>query len=364
MLQDIDIRQLADLSGPERSFVSLYLSGPDALGSLADREQKICGLLAGEEVEREHFERTMEMIRSWIDEHPGADDQGRCVFGCWALEMVQGFDVPAPMPDRLWIGAGPYLRPLAELQDEYETFVVVAADSKASRIFLVTAEETELADRVRGDVKNKVKKGGWSQQRYARRRDKQLQHYAQEIVDALEELRREEDFRRIVLLGSEETMQEIVEAAPEPLAALIVAEKAIDLREGEEVLIDEAYTLYFEEERAAEQRLWERIRDEYFSHGRAVLGPTDVLKAALVGRVETAVILRDAKIAGTRCRDCENVVHGTPDTCQVCGSSSVFQVDLVNTVVRALEASSAEADFVDPLPGLDDAGGLAALLRY
>jgi len=89
-----------------------------------------------------------------------------------------------------------------------------------------------------------------------------------------------------------------------------------------------------------------------------------VLKAALNGRVESMIVTRDAKIKGTQCRDCENLVHGTPQTCQICGSKSVFEVDLVNEIVRHLHLTSAITDFVDPIPGLSKAGDIAAVVRY
>ena len=50
--------------------------------------------------------------------------------------------------------------------------------------------------------------------------------------------------------------------------------------------------------------------------------------------------------------------------CKFCGSEDVFAVDLVNELVELLALTSAEADFVDPIPGLSEAGEVAALLRY
>ena len=128
--------------------------------------------------------------------------------------------------------------------------------------------------------------------------------------------------------------------------------------------MDEAYALYFEAERDSERRLWERIRDEYFRGGLAVAGPDDVLRAALVGRVEAMIVTRDARFEGVRCRSCENLSSGRPERCPVCGSEGVFEVELVDALVRQLELTSAEAEFCDPIPGLSKLGDVAALLRY
>ncbi len=115
---------------------------------------------------------------------------------------------------------------------------------------------------------------------------------------------------------------------------------------------------------ALEERLWEQIKGAYLRGGRAVVGPEDVLKAAAVGRVEKMIVTRDAKLAGLRCRACENLSAGTPETCPVCGADDVFKVDLINELVELLAATSAETEFADPIPGLSEVGDVAALLRY
>ncbi|HEX2253319.1 MAG TPA: Vms1/Ankzf1 family peptidyl-tRNA hydrolase [Thermoanaerobaculia bacterium] len=362
MFQDIDLRQLAELEGPERAFLTLYLSGPDALGSLDSRAERIRTLLARSPDELEHFENSFELLRGWLGDHPPAG--AGCVFACWALDFVRGWPLEVGVEDRLWIGPHPFLRPLAELQEEYESFAVVAADNRASRIFLVASAVVSEEERVRGDVKNRVKKGGWSQKRYARRRENELMHYGKEVAEALEELGRDHDFSRLVLLGQPEATAAIEEALSEPLRAKVVARQAADVGETREALVEEAFELFFAEERQAEERLWDDIREEYLRGGLAAVGPTDVLKAALAGRAARVAVTRDAKIRGTRCKECENVVHGTPRNCQACGSKQVFEVDLVDEITQIITRTSAEMEFVDPIEELSEMGEMAALLRY
>ncbi len=363
MFNDIDLRELAAISGPERAFLSLYLSTPESLPTLKPRIETIRNLLADVPVELEHFEENLKLAETWLAEHTWTTD-GACIFVCWAMDFVRAFTLTASVPDFLWVGSSPYIRPLAELQDEYENFVVVAADNTASRIFFVTSAVADQDARIKGDVKNNVKKGGWSQKRYERRRSNELLHYAKEIVDVLTELDQRESFNRLFLVGSQETMTEIENALTPALAAKLAGKQNVDFSAGDDQIFDTAFDLSFAAERESEAQLWERIKGEYCRGGLAVTGPEEVLKAAAVGRVEKMAVTRDAKIPGTRCRDCENLLAGTPETCTVCGSSEVFKVDLVNELVELLALTSAEADFVDPIPGLSEAGEVAALLRY
>jgi peptide subunit release factor 1 (eRF1) len=363
MFNNIDLRELAQISGPERAFVSLYLADKDSYGGLKGRIDTIRALLKDDPAETEHFEENLKIVEKWLAEHVW-ETEGVCLFVCWALDYTQAFPLTVAVPDLLWVDSSPYIRPLAELQDEYENFVVVAADNTASRIFFVTSARADQDARIKGDVKNNVKKGGWSQKRYERRRVNELVHYAKEIVDVLTEMDQKEKFDRLFLVGSQETMVQIESALNPPLAAKLAGKQNVDFSAGDEQIFDTAFDLFFNAEREAEAKLWDKIKDEVCRGGLAVTGPEEVLKAAAVGRVEKIAVTRDAKLPGTRCRDCENLSSGSLTKCKICGSEDVFPVDLVNELAELAALTSAETDFVDPLPGLSEAGEVAALLRY
>jgi peptide chain release factor subunit 1 len=363
MFNNIDLRELAQISGPERAFVSLYLANPDSLNVLKARIDTIRALLSDNPAEAEHFEENLKIVEKWVSEHTWETD-GICLFVCWALDFVRAFPLTASVPDMIWVDSSPYIRPIAELQDEYENFVIVAADNTASRVFFVTSAKADQDARIKGDVKNNVKKGGWSQKRYERRRTNELVHYSKEIVDVLNELDQKEKFDRLFLVGSQETMVQIESALTAPLTAKRAGKQNVDFSAGDDQIFDASFDMFFAAEREAEAQLWEKIKGEYCRGGLAVTGAEEVLKAAAVGRVEKMAVTRDARIAGIRCRECENLAAVATDKCPVCGSPDVFKVDLVNELVELLALSSAEADFMDPIPGLSQAGDVAALLRY
>ncbi len=363
MFNNIDLRELAAVSGPERAFVSLYLTTPESFATLKPRVEKIRSLLADNAEELEHFEENLKLVDAWLAGHLW-ETEGVCLFVCWALDYVKAFPLTVKGPEFLWVDSSPYIRPLAELQDEYENFVVVAADNTASRIFFVTSARADQDARVKGDIKNNVKKGGWSQKRYERRRSNELLHYAKEIVDILTEMDQKESFSRLFLVGSQETLIELEAALTTPLTAKLAGRRSVDLSAGDDPIFEAAFEMVADAERESEGKLWDRIKEEVCRGGLAVTGADEVLKAAAVGRVEKMAVTRDAKIAGTRCRACENLLSDEMSKCRICGSDDVFKVDLVNELVELLALSSAEADFVDPIPALTEAGEVAALLRY
>jgi peptide subunit release factor 1 (eRF1) len=209
-----------------------------------------------------------------------------------------------------------------------------------------------------------VRKGGWSQQRYERRRDKELLHYAKEINDVLRDLVHTRKFDRIVLLGSQETLAKLQEELATDVAERVVGASTADLHAEEETLIKSAYELFFAEEREAEARLWERIQGAYLSDGLAAVGPKEVLDALVMGRAAELLVTRDAELTGTRCAACERVTAAEVERCPHCDDEQVFPVDLVEELVRQAELTSAPVEFSDPIPGLTGIGDVAVLLRY
>lgn len=359
---DLDLKHLADLEAPERAFLTVYVSDRAGAAALEPTFRSVRALLAGHDAEAEHFEQNLKLLEPLLDE-ASFESPSTVFFVCWALDVARAFPLTVAVPDKVWMGDAPYIRPLAELQDEYEDFAVAVVNNTDARVFLVRAAVAGDGSRVRGDVKNAVKKGGWSQKRYARRREKELDHYAADVAAALKRLYDEERFGRLVLLGTQEARRAVEENLPTALADRLVGERAVDVQD-EEAVLREAFAVYFEGERAEERALWDRIREGYLTGGLAVVGAQRTLEAAQAARVEVALVDRALDAAGTKCRDCEHTVFGTPTTCQRCGSRDLFGVDYVNALTEALAQTGADVDFTDGFDALAEVGGVGALLRY
>lgn len=364
--QSIDLRELAAIETEGRRVLSLYLPGQAARNEVEREIERLDAVV--DDADRELLQRNAAKALAWIDEE--APKEGPiCLFVADELDLCRGYVLAinkkrGNIPSVVRVGASPYLRPLAELQDEYETFAVVATDNRATRIFVVDSTIVDLESQVRGDVKNSVRKGGWSQKRYARRREKELSHYAKDVAEQLTAIVESESIRRIVFLGTEETIVEIRNELPQHIAERDIGSSPADLHEERHVWMSEAFDLYFEEEREEEHRLWDRIRGEYMGGGPAAVGPDEVLVAATAGRVDEVIVTRSVDFVATRCNECQNVSHGQKKACPFCKSEDTVESDFVNELTRAVELTSASIEFSDEIPGLTKVGHVAALLRY
>lgn len=141
MFSDVNLRKLTEMTSPERAFLSVFLAGPQSVGELGKRSQKVRRVLKGsrtEKDERKYFDENVKVVLNYLERNP-LKSGSLCIFSCWALDFFQAVSLTALVKDIVWIDSSPYIRPLAELQDEYENVAVVIADNKKARIFLVSS---------------------------------------------------------------------------------------------------------------------------------------------------------------------------------------------------------------------------------
>ena len=69
---DVDLRQLADITAPERAFLSVYLAGPQSVQNVEGRFQKARRVLTGAAAkdEREHFDQNVKVVREYLERNP------------------------------------------------------------------------------------------------------------------------------------------------------------------------------------------------------------------------------------------------------------------------------------------------------
>lgn len=365
MFADINLRELADLTSPDRCFLSLYVEDP---GSLEHIEHSIKGMskaLSSDNAEKDEHEHLIEnwrMVHNYLEHNP-MEKVSVCIFACWLLDFLKVIPLPVKVNDMVRLDSSPYVRPLAELQDEYENVAIVVADNKTTRIFMVSSEVSIDVDLVHGNVKNHVHKGGWSQQRYERRRDNQLLHYARQVVQDLQSIEEREQINHILLVGGKEILREIYDNLPLALQEK-TAIKRSDLHKGQASVNEDIWELFSEIEKECENDRWERIRREFLRSGLAVVGIDNVLAAAREGKIDTMIVCRDFKYTGYRCRECDTLFIEPLEVCTTCNSTSLYEVDAVNELVELVIRQGAETEFVDPIDTLVESGSIAALLRY
>lgn len=361
MAMEIDIEHLAEQTGPEHSYLSVYINADTPLRTLEDLLGNRRELLTDED-DLENFDQSAEQVMEYLREE-GFEKKALALFSCWYEDFFDVYSLGVPVEDQVVIDSSPYVRPLAELEDEYETYCVTYLDHDAAQIYLVAGRAMHSADRVSGDITNHVKKGGWSQQRYERRREKEINQYCDEIAEKLQTFARQDSFDRLIFCGNTQLMAELKDALPESLSEMHVGSERLESGLSEDELLDQVEPLYEEAERASERKLMEVIREQCFRDGLGATGPEEVLSALRQGRVRHLLVDRGQFIKGARCGSCQRVEPTEMDECPTCGED-MHSVDLVNEMVEEAKKTDAEVEFSDSMEKLSNWNGVAALLRY
>jgi peptide chain release factor subunit 1 len=360
-----DLKKLAAITAPERTFLSIFLYGPHSITELEKKLNKLSRVLKSDKDrknEREYFDENVKTVEEYLKKYPFKTGS-LCIFTCQAIGFFQAILLTAPVNDFVRIDSYPYIRPLAELYDDYETVAVVVADNEKVRIFLVSSSVNGTEEVIKGNIKNHVKVGGWSQKRYERRRDNQLLQYAREIAEVLIKLDREVKYGHVLLVGSKEILNIVHENMPKELQNRVI-EKNLDLSKGAGFVNNDIMALLADEELRSQQDYWECIRAEYLRGGLAVVGLDDVLQATKAERIDKMIVDRAFHPQVERCQSCNSLNVGAAETCGVCGSKLLFKVSVINEILEMLIQSGAEYHFADSIPELGKVGGIAALLRY
>jgi peptide chain release factor subunit 1 len=371
-----DLRRLADVR-PERGRVlSVFLNlDPTEFASAPARSTAINSVLkeAEREIEQrddlEHDElvalrEDLDRVRSEF----GRDDlavngtRGVAVFACRPANVFSTLSVPEPIRTHAVVDRTACLEPLIGPANQ-QRWGVVLANRRFARVFQGTAHALEETDRVEDDVHRQHQQGGWSQARYQRGLEKEVDDHLKHVAEVVFDLHKRNPFDALLLGAPEETVADLEAALHPYLRERICAHLQIDVEHtpGDDVqrIAGEAIMAH---ERKREAELLERLAERLGRNARAASGLTDVLRALNEGRVEILLIRDGLSEPGSR--DPRTGMLGRENAPTADGSPSEQVADVAEEGMQRAIEQDAEIVVVRDPEGLVEHGGIAALLRF
>jgi len=378
MIRTADLERLVTFNGGRHGVLSVYLNLAPARQLRRSYRTAFNDLVKRLEEQLDAERRTAlqeEVARVWqyLDAEPPRG-QGLALFSCAPRDFWQAYHLPVPVADDLRFGATPYVRPLLDVLDEYERFVVALVDKEKARLFSVfmgeIEEERELFDVVPG----RHDQGGWSQANYQRHHEMHVHWHLKRAAEALAALFRRHPFDRLVLAGPEEATSELRRLLPRPLRAKVAGTIPAELFAGEAEILRRTLEIERELEREAEERIVDELEELNAAGGRATCGVDATLDAIWQGEVRRLVVAEGTQLAGTECPQCGRLARAgygaeaRPGAhCPLCNSTLVLLDDVVE---RAAERVLDEKGTVEVVHGAaahrlsQHCGGLGAFLRF
>ncbi|MGV8906179.1 MAG: hypothetical protein ACOH15_06240 [Acetobacterium sp.] len=106
---NLNLKKLAEIKAPGRTFLSLYLSGPQSIPLLKKKLEKFRLLLKNNEKdEREYFDKNTKTVDEYLKKNP-LKTGALCIFACKEIEFFQAVFLPSLVCDIVRIDSCPYM---------------------------------------------------------------------------------------------------------------------------------------------------------------------------------------------------------------------------------------------------------------
>lgn len=348
------IKELSELYDKQSRdvFITIYLNRHEDPKFLKKRMQSCEALLKKDE--KENFIETMKKVNEYLNQ---IQENNIAIFASEKHHLFTTIPLPMTINNALVVDSSPYIRPLARIADEWESFALVLLNSNQAKIFSIELGKAEQQKKLSSDIMNKHKKGGWSQARFQRIRKGAIQDFFNEVSEYLEQIHE----KQIVLAGPGTAKVQFKETLPKHIAERIVDVIDININK-EDDIIKQSLDLISEKEEQKSENTVKQLKQEILKNGLAVYGFDDTLKAAQNGQIDVLIVEKDFHLKGCLCEHCQILRSGPVKDCPVCGNSTA-EADTIEEIIEFAERTDATIEFTKD-EEIQKLGHIGGLLRY
>lgn len=370
------VRKLAELRTDEPVVLSVYVNlDPSEHPTPKDRAAQIESLIdrarsdAAKLGLSHHGERQLtddiERVRQWAVSSMDADGaHGIAVFCCSENDVFEVFRLSGAVGPEVHVGHAASLESLTKSMPG-DTWCVFLVNRRMDRILRGNHDRLIEVGTASDDVHGQHDQGGWSQARYQRSVEKDVDDHIRDACDRLFEASNRLPFDKL-LVGCPRELWPRVEAKLHSYLTDVHVHRfdAEVEHEGPDEVLDRVRPYIEQEERRVEKALMDRLAEQLGRDDRAVSGLGPVLEALNASRVEVLVLTDAGAQAGVVCSACGWM--GTDgSTCPADGTKLDRVENIADTATRQAVLQSAsvhEVRYHEPDRALG--GQIAALLRF
>lgn len=377
---DVALDRLAHLQVDGHSVLSLYVDlDPSRFPHLRDRHMQVDALLT--DVERRSLddglshERRMAMradierVRSLLTDNDDAElaveaGRGLAVFCSTAADVLEVVTLPGGVDAAIAVQERPFIEPLVELAP-HERWCVLLISRRAARVLRGTRERFVEVSHALDDVHKHHAQGGWSQSRYQRGVEHEVDEHIRSACAELFERFRRRGFDRLALSAPAELRPRVEQELHADLRQRLAGHFEVDVERAtaDEVRQRVAGVIEADERRREDDAL-AQLREGLAPAGHAAAGLDDVLEALNERRVRTLLLAHGATAPGFACPACGRLSCGDAP-CPADGSAPQPQTDILERATELALDQAADVLFVrHNTDELARHGPVAALLRY
>ncbi len=310
---------------------------------------------------RDDVEKAHRALEAAVADPGGA--RAIAVYCCSPAGLLEVVRLPESVDSQAVVAPVPHLEPLAAI-GVADRWAVVLVNRRVARILTGSLRDLEEVAWVEDGVHGQHDQGGWSQARFERGIENEVQAHLVHVADELFALHDRAPLD-CILVGATEELAPAFEARLHPyLSERLAGRLSIDVENATVEAVREAAASCAEELATRRERAaLDRLREGVARGGRGAAGVDDTLRALNEQRVEILLVGEHVRASGARCPQCGYLTTGD-GTCPADGTALVTVADLVAAAVERATLQAAETLVVRRHDDLGPLGGVGAVLRF
>jgi peptide subunit release factor 1 (eRF1) len=291
---------------------------------------------------------------------------GMALFLCGPAGLFETIKLPRPIQSRAVIDDSPYVEPLVDM-GRRDSWAVLLVNRQVARMLRGTKERLEELPPLEDEVHGQHDQGGWSQARYQRSVDKEVQDHLKRTGELVLRRFKRVPFDQLLLGGPQEILGDMEERLHPYVRERVAGRIDIDVENSSADQVRDCAAAEIEEaERSRERQTLDRLVEGVQRGGRAAAGLGDTLGVLNERRVETLMLTYGFSAAGKLCPECGSVFADNGDSaCPADGAPLNTRADIVESAVELAIMQSADVLVMRHLGDeLEPHGSIGAVLRF
>lgn len=334
------------------------------VASLLDEADRAVREAPGDHDERVALREDLERVRAFL----GAPDRlngahGLALFCSGPGDLFEVLRLSEPVPRAVVVDDAAWLEPL--MGRDRMRWGVVLVSRRTLRAFIEAQRGTlQEVTRFADDVHRRHDQGGWSQARFQRGVEQEVDVHLGRAAEALRDLHRRRRVEAVAVGATRELCPRFLDALGSEERELVAGRFDVDVETAspDQVLVA-SRPVVEETERRELDELLDRVRGGIATGDRGAGGLEATLRALSERRVEVLLYESGFAAPGVTCAAC-GWLGSEGDACPACGAAVEHHETVLEPAIAAALAQSAGVRRLVDRPDLGPHGGIGAALRF
>jgi peptide chain release factor subunit 1 len=350
---DLDPREFATPRARESQIHSLT-NEAEAMVDKLDQEAK--------KPLREDVRRVREFLLNDANDWT-SDARAVAIFASSEHGLFDVVKAPEPLPRGVFVEDKPHVLPLRAMVEQGK-WLVVLVDRRVARIFIGSPLSLKEYEETEDEVHGQHDQGGWSQARYARSVEEDVEDHLKNVSERLMTLHKSVDFDHIIIGTHEELWPRVTNRLHPYVAEDLIGRIDADVQMADAAELEEKLrSVQAQIEHERQEYLLGALRREVAIGRRAATGLSQVLSALNEARVDTLLVAEGFDAGGTGCPQCGYLSESAQE-CPVDGTHMEQVPSIVERAIEKAEDTSASVVTIREPDALGEGVSIAAVLRF